>query len=100
VRYLISHEQAIEDVLQEFETGGNKLMEYLEKDQQADKRRVHHEVDRLMKTMGKEYRDSQQEFLRGAEDIKAQPLRRVEKKWMQEQEQMQKLVEEGIKQYQ
>jgi hypothetical protein len=97
VRYLISHEQAIEDVLTDYETGGVKLMEQLEKDHQDDKRRAHHELDKVMKTMGNEYRACRQEIVQGAQEMTTRPVRRVEKEWMQEQARMQKLVEEGIR---
>lgn len=98
MRYLISHEQAIEDVLVEYQMGGTKLMEQLEKDHQDNKRRAHYEVEKIIKAMEKEYRDSKQHIMRNAEELKCRPLRQVEKEWMQKQDQMERLIEEGMKQ--
>lgn len=72
-------------------------MEQLESDHQDDKRRARQEVDKIMKTMKKEYTDSRKETLRCTKDMRTKPIRRIEREWIQEQDRMQKLVEEGIR---
>ena len=97
MRYLIRHERAIQDVLAEYEMGGVKLLEQLERDHQNEKRRTYSELDKIIKIVYKEYRDSKKQIVRSAEDMRAQSIKKMEKKWMQNQELMQRLVEEGIR---
>ena len=46
-----NHEQAVEDVLTEYEQGSTLLMKNLEKAHQEDRRRIQNEVDKLKRTM-------------------------------------------------
>jgi hypothetical protein len=84
-------------VLTEYEQGGTKLIKNLEKTHQDDRRRIQHELDKVKKTMGKEYTDARHEISRIAKTMRAQPVRKLEKEWMQEQDRMQKMVEESIR---
>jgi hypothetical protein len=97
VRHLISHELAVEDVLTEYEQGSTMLIKNLEKAHQDDRRRIQNELDKIKRTMINEYREARLEISRINKVIRARPVRELEKEWMQEQDQMQRRVEEGMK---
>jgi hypothetical protein len=84
-------------VLTEYEQGGVKLMKNLEKAHQDDRCRIQHEVDNVKKTMVNRYKEARQEISRITKAIRARPVRELEKEWMQEQDQMQRLIEEGMR---
>jgi hypothetical protein len=97
VRYLISHEQAVDDVLSEYGDGGTLLVKALEKTHQDKRRHIQHEMDKIKRTMINEYREARLEISRINKAAQARPLRELEKEWMQEQDQMQRLIVEGMK---
>ncbi len=97
MRHLISHEQAVEDVLTEYEQGSTMLIGSLEKDHQENRRRIQRELDKLKRTMVNEYKGARLEISRINNAIRARPVRELEKEWLQEQDRMQRLVEEGMR---
>lgn len=84
-------------MLTEYEQGGIKLIKGLEGAHQDDRRRIQHEVDKVKKTMSNGYKEARQEISRITKAIRARPVRELEKEWVQEQDQMQRLIEEGMR---
>jgi len=72
-------------------------MKNLERAHQDDRRRIQHEVDKVKKIMANGYKEARQEISRITKAIRAQPVRDLEQGWMQEQDQMQRLIEEGMR---
>lgn len=96
MRHLISHEQAIEDVLTEYEQGSNLLVRDLERTHQDDRRHIQHRLDKIKGTMIIEYQEARVEISRINRAIRARPIRQLEKEWIQEQDELQRLIEEGM----
>jgi hypothetical protein len=84
-------------VLIEYEQGGIRLIKNLERAHQDDRRRIQHEVDKVKKTMANEYKEAHQEISRITKAIRARPVRELEKELLQEQDQMQRLLEQGMR---
>jgi hypothetical protein len=84
-------------VLIEYEQGGIRLIKNLEIAHQDDRRRIQHEVDKAKKTMANEYKEARQEISRITGAIRARPVRELEKEWMQEQDQMHRLLEQSMR---
>jgi len=72
-------------------------MKTLERTHQDDRRRIQHEVDKVKKTMANGYKEARQDISRITKAIRDRPVRELEKEWMQEQDQMQRLIEEGMR---
>jgi hypothetical protein len=72
-------------------------MKNLERAHQDDRHRIQHEVDKVKKIMANGYKEARQEISRITKVVRARPVRDLEKEWMLEQDQMQRLIEEGMR---
>lgn len=95
VRSLLSHEEAIKELLVEYLEDGSKLVHDLESDHQGKRRHIQNEVDTVKKTLGEAYSNSKQQVLEYTKDMKTSPIGDVEIQWREAQEDLQNMIEEG-----
>jgi hypothetical protein len=97
VRNLIDQEPAIDNVLEDYHQGGTKLVEQLMSKQKGYIRCTEDEVHSIMAEMARIYNELQREISQGVKKMRTSSVDHMEKRWRQQQQTLQTLVEEGRK---
>jgi hypothetical protein len=95
VRYLISHEEAITDVLNDYLRSGSKLVNELGLKHRTDRFRIHQELETTKNRLRKTLTDSRQQVSNGTHDMTTHNLRDVEKAWKADHDLLERMVEEA-----
>lgn len=97
VRHLIHHEEAIEDVVQEYQQKGSKLIEHTLTTLKETRQQAHYEMNSRIKELTNEYRRCRSGVQSTREELKAAPVTGLEKELIRHGDMARKMIGEGRK---
>ena len=96
ISHLNDEETVIEDVVKEYQRGGTRIIEEMEKTHQGDYQEFQIAIDGLKTELGKTYRGTIAEIERNARLARKNPVGKSEKEWRVERDNLMGSIDAAI----
>ncbi len=93
MRHLVDKETATEDIIHDYERGGMRLIEELERAHQTEYARFQRDIDTAKTELKAEYKSTMEYIIEGNRDIRQQPVAALYKEHIDQQQQLNEMLE-------
>jgi vacuolar-type H+-ATPase subunit H len=95
VRHLIHHEEAIDDVIEEYQQNGKTIIEGMARNHMDIREKTLEEAKALLKLFVDEHKESRLEVKRTEKELRASPVGSVGQTWISHQAELSGMITAG-----